>query len=79
MTVETEDSVCTLVMLKLNLEGEVEKHWMLRQEGAKPFLIPGTVCGRGGETWVECTEMGLRQSPKQMMNNLQPYVPSSGV
>jgi len=51
MTVVIEDSVCTLVMLKLNLEGEVEKHWMLCQEGAKPFLIPGTVCGRGGETY----------------------------
>ena len=51
MTVVIEDSVCTLVMLKLNLEGEVEKHWMLCQEGAKPSLILGTVCGRGSETY----------------------------
>ena len=80
MTVVIEDSVCTLVMLKLNLEGEVEKTLDAMPGRSKAISNPGDcVWQERWDIWVECTEMGLRQSPKQMMNNLQPYVPSSGV
>ena len=41
MTVVIEDSVCTLVMLKLNLEGEVEKTLDAMPGRSKAISNPG--------------------------------------